>query len=258
MMQTIIFVTHHFACAALASALVERGFFVAALDHSGHGRSEGVRSIPLGGCSACADDVLQLATLIVPPPAGIPKFLLGHSMGGLISVLAVLKSPDDAWAGLALSAPFLGLKPTAIPVNPCTVCLLGSIAGCAPQVPVEPPLPISGLCSSVDVQTAYQADPLVYRGHVLLGAGIDFIRSVSEARAEAPKLRTPLFLAISEIDSYVLPSGALAFFDQAGSPDKSRHVFEAKLGLQHEIFNEPNSGAIPLFVEWLAERTSKK
>ena len=70
----------------------------------------------------------------------------------------------------------------------------------------------------------------------------------------APALTLPLLLAVSENDTYVVPAAALAFVERAGSADKTKHVFDASLGLLHEIFNEPTGGAIQMFVDWFIAR----
>ena len=86
-----------------ARHFVQRGYGVATLDHVGHGHSEGTP----GYVRDFADyvDTLDAYTRLVRSdyPA-LPFFLLGHSMGGLISCCYLLQN-QDAFAGCILSGP---------------------------------------------------------------------------------------------------------------------------------------------------------
>ena len=87
----------------LAEYLTGRGFTVAALDHPGHGQSEG------GRCYINSfDDYLNTLRVfhqrVLQDNAGLPVFLLGHSMGGLISSAYLLRHQSEL-AGCILSGP---------------------------------------------------------------------------------------------------------------------------------------------------------
>ena len=89
--------------------LVERflplGYALYALDHIGHGRSEGKRA----HVEAFDDFTLMLKTFVKMVQGWLPDkplFLIGHSMGALISVAYLIKHQDD-FAGAVLSGPLL-------------------------------------------------------------------------------------------------------------------------------------------------------
>ena len=63
--------------------LVGGGFAVHALDHRGHGRSEGTRA--LVEVADVVSDLDSLVEAVAATHPGVPLFLLGHSMGGLIA-----------------------------------------------------------------------------------------------------------------------------------------------------------------------------
>ena len=73
-----------------ARALADAGFRVASFDQQGHGASVGDRG-HLDRLASCVSDVIQLAESVCPPPPNVPRVLMGHSMGGLISLLVVAK-----------------------------------------------------------------------------------------------------------------------------------------------------------------------
>ena len=100
-------------------ALAGRGFAVAVLDHRGQGGSG--RPLPEYQRHHVADFDLLAADALAALThardrlgADGPALLLGHSMGGLVALLAALRQPE-AVAALVLAAPLIGLHATPLP-----------------------------------------------------------------------------------------------------------------------------------------------
>jgi alpha-beta hydrolase superfamily lysophospholipase len=96
----------------LAAALTGRGFVVYAMDLRGHGRtaeSTGIGRFGAPGVDSLLDDVHALHLLIAERHPGMPRVLLGHSMGSVIA-LASAERDGAELAGLVLSGP-LGVAP---------------------------------------------------------------------------------------------------------------------------------------------------
>src|SRR5262249_50548712 len=76
---------HAGRCSHVAGRLVRDGYAVYALDHRGHGRSEGKRAFVdrLDRAAADAGTLIGIARSEQP---GVRVFLLGHSMGGAIAL----------------------------------------------------------------------------------------------------------------------------------------------------------------------------
>ncbi|PST19256.1 alpha/beta hydrolase [Rhizobium sp. JAB6] len=82
-----------------ADAMARQGFHVYAHDHRGHGETT-AHDAPLGrfarrnGAAQVIADVLAMRELAARAHPGLPIILFGHSMGGLISLNAVVTHPD--------------------------------------------------------------------------------------------------------------------------------------------------------------------
>jgi alpha-beta hydrolase superfamily lysophospholipase len=108
--------------AHVMDAWAERGIATVGIDMRGHGRAEGQR----GYCSRFAeylDDVNELVQLVEEQVPGVPRFLFGHSFGGLVAATAAIADPSP-WRGLILSAPYFDV---ALPV-PAAKVLAGKLA----------------------------------------------------------------------------------------------------------------------------------
>lgn len=230
----------------VVQALVEDGFHVYALDHIGHGRSGGEREI-----IERFDDFLQpvqtLRGMMTEAHPGLPLFVLGHSMGGLISTHHVLAHPEGL-AGLVLSGPALRVNPN---LSPVTIWIGRILSVLSPKTGVRKVAPET-VCRDPEVVKAYVADPLVFHGLTparlaaeLLGA----IRALSDRR---PEIKLPLMAMQGLEDRLVDTSGAAWLIAGASSQDKTLHEYP---GLFHEVFNEPEKAqVIGDLREWLRAR----
>ncbi len=87
----------------LALWLCARGFAVAASDHSGHGRSDGVPGCLTGGWWSAAEDLRRVARRCRLQWPEAPLFLLGHSMGSFLVRTLLIDHPALPLAGVLLS-----------------------------------------------------------------------------------------------------------------------------------------------------------
>ncbi|EFJ50291.1 hypothetical protein VOLCADRAFT_88747 [Volvox carteri f. nagariensis] len=89
----------------------QAGFSVCGLDHQGYGRSKGARfgikfQTHVDNLLMLSGDVLENDNTAFPK--GLPYFLVGHSLGGLLATLACLHQPQ-LFTGLILLSPLLSL-----------------------------------------------------------------------------------------------------------------------------------------------------
>ncbi len=209
--------------------LVSRGLSVAGIDHRGHGRSGG----PRGHCGHFDDFVADLNTLAGLAETwwpGVPRVLFGHSLGGLIAFVYLLRHPDTVRAG-ALSGPAFRVPDAAPRAVQAIALLLGRIA---PRFPFRSKLDEAMLARDPAVGAAYVADPLVHRR-----ATAGLFSAVRAAQAEAfiaaARLRVPLLILQGDADALVDPSGAPAI----AASLRCSHELVMLPGYYHELLNEP-------------------
>lgn len=235
---------HSTRYAVTAAALAQAGVAVYALDHRGHGKSEGLRAW-FESLKEPVADLRLFVESIQRTHAGLKLFVLGHSMGTLISLHYVLRYQHEV-AGLMLS----GTALTGDETVPGFFIPVGQFLGrFIPRVPLFPPLPLAEICSDPAIVTAYENDPLVYRGWWRIGMGIGLIVGGRDLQAQLPQLTLPLLILHGEADKITPISGAHLARDRAKSVDKT---FKSFAGMRHEVLNEVGKGEVlDTIVHWL-------
>ena len=214
----------------LAAHCTARGFAVHAIDHYGHGRSEGLKghverfSVYLDGLRALRDDLRENET-------DLPLYLLGHSMGGLIAA-AFLGEDQASFRGCVLSGPALQSEAEPPALVMAFVRLISMLAPTAPLIGLDP----SGVSRDPEVVKAYVRDPLVHHGKASARLIAELSSAMRSTLASAPDIELPLLIMHGDADQLTSPAGSQALYDAAGSADKTLRLYA---GLYHEIFNEP-------------------
>ncbi|MCU1448544.1 MAG: ytpA 1 [Acidimicrobiales bacterium] len=218
----------------VAARLQEAGCAVWALDHRGHGQSEGARA-DIGSIQATVDDLDLFVDLVAEAAREKPLFLVGHSMGGLIAT-AYAEQHQDRLRGLALSAPVLVVPPEML-----ALADLDEI----PDIGLA-----DAISSDPAVVAAYRADPLVHQ----LPPPPNFFRTMHEAagvREALAQLTLPILVMHGSGDLLVPAQALREVVVRVASEDVTARVWPR---LFHEIFNEPQRDAVlDLLVSWITE-----
>jgi alpha-beta hydrolase superfamily lysophospholipase len=235
---------HALRYTAVVACLQAQGLHVTALDHRGHGRSEGPR-----GRMKQDDDLLQDLALLVDATRathpGLPLLMLGHSLGGavasrFVAELCVPEAQRANWwrpvQGLMLSSPALALDLSAV-----QRLLMATVAKWLPDVAVANGLRPEWVCHNPDTVAAYLADPLVHDrvsgrlSHFMVDAG----QLVRERAARWP---VPTLILWGGEDRCVAPPGSASFLSSAqqGAQAGTAAPVEGECftQLSHEIFLE--------------------
>ena len=229
-----------------ARGLAERGYATYALDHRGHGRSEGPRAY-IDRMDNAVADLDQLIHLAADAHPDAPVFLLGHSVGGCVA-LAYAIEHQDKLDGLVLSAPVAALEAASFATR---------MAGKVLSV-VAPRLGVYDIDSTTvsrdpDVVRDYDADPLNYHGKLPARTVAELSNTVERFPSAVPRLTLPMLLMHGTADRLVPIVGTEMVDELAGSDDKTFIRYE---GLYHEILNEPERDRVLAdIIAWLDEHT---
>ncbi|WP_283418531.1 alpha/beta hydrolase [Sphingopyxis sp. Geo48] len=219
----------------VAKRLTDAGYAIYAVDHWGHGASDGEGGF-VPRFSAFLDGMSELLTLVEVNHGDTPRLLLGHSMGGLIATLFLIER-QQAFVAAALSGP--AILP-AEPPSRFTVWISRFLSRFFPRLGVLS-LDATGVSRDPAVVAAYQADPLVYGGKIGARLGKEFMDAMAVAQADAPKIRLPILIQHGEADRLTAPAGSRYLFEHVSSVDKRLEIYP---GLFHEIYNEPERDAV--------------
>ena len=230
----------------VSARLNEAGYAVYAVDHRGHGKSDGTPGNVDGFRFVLAD----LATLRERATAAhphLPVFLLAHSLGALIALDYVTSGGADGLAGLALSGTVL--DPTV--ANRLELAIAPILSRIAPNLGTSA-LDPAGVSRDPGVVAAYAADQLNYHGKIRSRSGAESLSAIARVTDRLPSLTLPTLVMHGAEDPISAPSGSQTVVDRIGTEDLTVKFYD---GLFHEIFNEPEQDAVlDDVVAWLDSR----
>jgi acylglycerol lipase len=225
-----------------AERLAERGYVTYALDHRGHGKSEGARAY-----LDRMDNVVADLDQLVDMASGGPLFLLGHSMGGAVA-LAYTARHQEKLDGLVLSAPVAVLE-AASPATRLAGRVLSTVA---PRLGVYD-IDSTSVSRDPEVVRDYDADPLNYHGKLPARTVAELSNAVGTFPEAVAKFTLPMLVMHGTADRLVPPVATDMIEERAGSDDLTVIRYE---GLYHEILNEPERDRVVSDIaDWLDAHT---
>jgi alpha-beta hydrolase superfamily lysophospholipase len=227
----------------VAARLISEGYAVYAVDHRGHGHSDGPRAL-LDRVDNAVTDLDKVVVIAAGENPGLPMFLLGHSMGGLIAVCYAI-AYQERLAGLLLSGPLAALEAASPPVR-MTAAILSALT---PQLGVFA-VDASLVSRDPAVVKAYEEDPLVHHGKLPARTVHELAGKVGAFPNTAKAITVPTLIMHGTADQLAPLAGAKMLAATISSTDKELIPYE---GLYHEILNEPEQQQVmDDMCEWLA------
>lgn len=216
--------------AGFAGQCCAAGVAVAALDHIGHGKSDG-RYGHMERFQDYLDTLALFQKRVAQDFTGIPQVLLGHSMGGLIGASYLLEHQDQFMA-CALSGPAIKteLEPGLVQTT-----LIRLLSRFAPTLGVMQ-LDAGGVSRDPAVVKAYCDDPMVNHGKMSARFVSELFNAMRRVQDGAGRITLPLLILHGAADAMTAPAGSQFLHDTVSSEDKTLKLYPA---LYHEIFNEP-------------------
>jgi acylglycerol lipase len=227
----------------LITSLLDRGYAVYAIDHRGHGFSEGRRA-SLDRFDDLVDDfdlLVGTARLDFPDRQ---LFTMGFSMGGLIVLRHAMASPKSV-SGVVAGSPALVV---GVKAAPWKIRLLGKLSHVVPNLPV-----IRGRRARDGADPALERliarNLYVYHGRTRLNLAREIYSNGLDAIARAAEFTAPLLIQHGAEDDVAFPVGARHFFDAASSPDKRLDWIPDR---GHGIYSEPgHEEVVASAIDWL-------
>ncbi|VFV42231.1 Hypothetical predicted protein [Lynx pardinus] len=205
----------------LAQMLVGLELLVFAHDHVGHGQSEGERMV-VSDFHVFIRDVLQHVDIMQKDYPGLPVFLLGHSMGGAITILTAAERPG-LFSGMVLISPLVLASPE------------------------------SATTFKVDI---YNADPLICRAGLKVCFGNQLLNAVTRVERALPKLTLPFLLLQGSADRLCDSKGAYLVMESSKSQDKTLKIYEGAYHVLHKELPEVTNSVFHEINMWVSQRTA--
>jgi alpha-beta hydrolase superfamily lysophospholipase len=219
----------------VAKAFAAEGIAMLGFDHRGHGRSEGKRGhIP--AMSRAMDDIDHFLGDATTRFSGLPRFLYGHSMGGMM-VLNYTLTHHPQIAGVVCTSPGLA---TGAPIAPFKLFMANLLYSLLPAFTLANGLDVENLSHDRKVIEAYKTDPLV-TPMVSSALGLDLINTGRWVEEHGEDFSLPLFLLQGLGDHIVSPEATRRF---AARVPRDLVTFREFPGMYHELHNEPDKQSI--------------
>lgn len=228
----------------VAKKFVESGYAVFTHDFHGHGRSEGLRGYTHSMKHLIDDAKLNVNRVMERfGKKEMPKFILGHSLGGAVAIHLAREDKKNNWDGVMLSAPAVKVKAP----NMFLKIFAPVIAHLAPLAPVTKVRESANLPRTV---RSGERDALLVRRPLRARVGYEILKSCEEIMNKALHFRVPMFLVHSRDDKITDPKGSMAFHEKIASIDKQVRLYESNV---HDILGFPGQmceRVLKDMVEW--------
>jgi alpha-beta hydrolase superfamily lysophospholipase len=214
---------------------VPKGCAVYGFDLRGYGRSGGKRG-HIDRWDDYVNDVKSFMDEVRQGTNGIPLFLWGHSLGGLIALDYAARC-QDCLRGVITSGPLLG----EVPVSPALVKISQVMSRVWPGFGMDIHLDATAVSRDPTVVQAYQKDTLV---HSIATARFGTELNTARARVnqQAAQFKLPLLLMQGGADRLTPAASNRMYHDSVGSKDKqfvlypdAYHELHNDLGAEHAL-----------------------
>lgn len=233
----------------LAQSLKDQALLVFAHDHVGHGQSEGER-MHVKDFQMFVRDALQHVDMMKAQHPDLPVFILGHSMGGAISILMACERPSE-FSGVALIAPMVQMHPES--VTPFKVFMAKVLNHMLPSLSLGA---IESKWISRDQKQveAYDRDQLNFHGGVRVSFGMQLMGAAAHIERQIPDIAWPFLLLHGDADKLCDITGSQVMFERAQSTDKKLKVYEGGYHALHHDLPEVAASLLKEVTSWIVER----
>ncbi len=224
------------------------GYAVTALDLRGRGRSDGERYY-VDSIDEYVADVGRAIALAKRHDPGVPVYLLGHSAGGVTSVIYALDHQHEIAGLICESFAFRVFAPDIA---------LKLLEGASHLLPHAHVLKLKNEDFSRDPAwvASLNADEYTQGESQPVATVAAFARAGERFEREFSRVTLPLLILHGTDDKATRPDGSQQFFDEAGSSDKLLKLYD---GHYHDLLNDYGREAVMAdILGWIGERLGQR
>lgn len=249
--KAVIIIVHGFAehlgrYEHVKDKLYESGFAVYRYDLRGHGLTEGEKGY-IDSFVEFIEDTDQLVNLVKSDLPRLPIYMLGHSMGGLITFSYGLKY-NEKLKGQILSGAAIKRVPKVEGIKGGLIQLLNFFV---PKMRVKNELS-EDICTDKKVVEDYDNDELILKDATLNFYAQFLLKGTKFVKNNIQNYNYPCLIIHGEKDKIVPKESSIYMYNNISSKDKEIKIYE---GLYHEIMNEVEKDMIVRdIINWIEKR----
>ncbi|KDP44357.1 hypothetical protein JCGZ_20037 [Jatropha curcas] len=238
----------------------QSGFAVCAIDHQGHGFSDGLDGLiyHIPDLNPVVDDCIQFFNRFRETHApNLPAFLYAESLGGAIALYITLRQKGK-WDGLILNGAMCGISDKFKPPWPLEH-LLFIVAAVMPTwrvVPTRGSLPDLSFKEEWKRKLAVSS-PRRIVARPRAATALELLRVCRDLQGKFEEVEVPLLIAHGGDDLVCDPACVEELHRRATSRDKTLKIYP---GMWHQIVGEPEENVNLVFgdmMEWLKSRAER-
>jgi alpha-beta hydrolase superfamily lysophospholipase len=227
----------------VGAALAEAGYALLGFDLRGHGRSGGPRG-HTPTFEAYLDDLDLFLKQMEERFPDKPKFLYGHSLGGILVLTYPPLRHSKLVGVIAVAPPFR----SALEQQKVKVAMAKVLGSLLPTIVITNGVDPKTLSHDPAVVSAYVNDPLVHN-RVTTGWGKIMLDMIAVAYKNAPEFPLPALIMHGQKDVLGFPISSQEFADLMPKGLATLKIWD---GLYHEIHNEPEKEQVfKVMTDWL-------
>ncbi|XP_057447852.1 caffeoylshikimate esterase-like [Lotus japonicus] len=210
----------------IARRIAAAGYAVFAMDYPGFGLSEGLHGY-IPNFDDLVDDVIEHYRRVKARPdlRGLPRFLLGQSMGGAVSLKVHLKEPNN-WDGVVLVAPMCKIADDVLPSD-AIMKVLTLLSNVMPKAKLFPNQDLAELAfREPSKRNLAVYNVICYEDNPRLKTGLELLRTTKEIESQVQKVSAPLLILHGAADKVTDPLVSQFLYEKASSKDKTLKLYE--------------------------------
>eukprot|EP00262_Sarcandra_glabra_P007939 TRINITY_DN21078_c0_g1_i1.p1 TRINITY_DN21078_c0_g1~~TRINITY_DN21078_c0_g1_i1.p1 ORF type:complete len:327 (+),score=2.41 TRINITY_DN21078_c0_g1_i1:276-1256(+) len=240
--------------------LAKSGFATCALDHQGHGFSDGLQGLAthIPDINPVIDDCISFFDSFRSQyPASLPSFLYAESLGGAIALLMHMRRASGRpWDGVVLNGAMCGISAKFKPPWPLEH-LLSIVAAVVPTWQVVPTRKIPDVSFKEEWKRRLAiASPKRSIARPRAATAQELVRVCREVQERFEEVDLPMLIVHGGEDIVCDPACVEELYRRASSKDKTLRVYP---GMWHQMVGEPQENVELVFdeiIEWLQARAA--